>query len=105
MYHCKIKVLETTVQTRTAQMLHLDLPSPCPLYQAGKEWTLFHYGRPLDLCEEAWTAIHRTVYAIMSGAGSQIGGSWIEDGTHAVVCCNNGLRPVLFELVRIEPEP
>jgi len=102
MYRCKIKVLETTVQIALAEKLHQPVPEPCPLYSPGKDWILSHYGRPLDLCEDAWTAIHRTVYAVLSGAGSKIGGHWIEDGKRAVVCCNEGLRPVLFEVTRIE---
>lgn len=105
MYHCKIKVLETTVQSAFAEKFHLPAPTPCPLYQPGKQWILTYYGRPLDLCEDAWTAIHRTVYGVLSGAGASIGGHWLEDGKRAVVCCNEGLRPVLFEVSRTDELP
>ncbi len=102
MFQCRIKVVEITVQKELAEKLHIAPVKPCPLYSVGQEWTLSHYGRPLDLCENAWIAIHRMVYAVMSGAGSEIGGRcWVEDGKRAVVCCNDGLRPVIFELTRV----
>jgi len=106
MVPCKIKVVEVSVNRKLADQLHIFPLAPCPLYQAGREWILRHYCRPLDLCENAWTAIHRIVYAIMSGAGSDIGGRcWVEDGKRAVVCCNDGLRPVVFELTRLDAQP
>ena len=101
MYQCNIRVLETTVQ-KFSDELHIPPVGPCPVFSVGQEWTLSHYGRPLDFCENAWTASHRTVYAVLSGAGSAIGGSWVEDGKQAIVCCNDGRRPVIFELTRVE---
>lgn len=102
MFQCKIKVVELTVRNDLAAQLQAAPVTPCPIFSVGQEWLLSHYGRPLDFCENAWTAIHRMVYAVMTGVGSEITAPcWVEDGRRAVVCCNDGLRPVVFELTRI----
>lgn len=102
LHQCKIRVLKTTVQEDYLRLLPPQEQAPCPVFHEGQEWTLWHYGRPLDFCEEAWTAINRTVYAIQSGTGGRMGGCWIEEGVRAVLCCSDGRRPVFFELSRVD---
>ena len=58
------------------------------------------YAKPDGLCDEAWKAIYQYVFALAHGAESGLFyyGDWIDKPGVAIVCCNDGLRPVIFKL-------
>ena len=52
--------------------------------------------------DEAWAAIDRYLFAFVSGGGDFFGGRWMKDAKTMIACCNDGIRPVVFKLERID---
>lgn len=75
--------------------------SPCPMHSVGQ---IFYTesDKPLDLCNEAWTAICEYVCALASGANPEniaIENSAKAPGVAICICnCNNSQRPVIFKI-------
>jgi len=70
--------------------------------EAGKD-DFYHFGRELDPpfpCAEAWDAISRYIYTAL--AGGAIMKSWTNDERIMIACCNDGTRPVVFKIERID---
>ena len=98
MKRVEIKVLECTVNTRLAPEYGQPNIEPCPFHKAGDVFISVEGAKPERLCESAWQAIEDYVFALGHGAP----GFWLEwsiQNHAAVLCCNDGLRPVTF-LVR-----
>lgn len=53
-------------------------------------------------CSEAWDAISRYIYAALQGGGIMRG--WMRDERLMIACCNDGTRPVIFKIERIDVE-
>lgn len=51
-------------------------------------------------CGEAWDAISRYVYTALQGGS--IMRNWTNDDRMMIACCNDGTRPVIFKLERID---
>lgn len=51
-------------------------------------------------CGEAWDAISRYVYTVLQGGS--IMHKWTNDGRMMIACCNDGTRPVIFKIERID---
>ena len=51
-------------------------------------------------CGEAWDAISRYVYAALQGGS--IMRKWTNDDRMMIACCNDGTRPVIFKIERID---
>ena len=51
-------------------------------------------------CAEAWDSISRYIYSALQG-GSIMDG-WTKDENMMIACCNDGTRPVIFKLERID---
>ena len=51
-------------------------------------------------CGEAWDAISRYVYTALQGGS--IMHSWTNDERMMIACCNDGTRPVIFKIERID---
>jgi len=50
-------------------------------------------------CAEAWDAISRYVYTALQGGS--IMHNWTNDDRMMIACCNDGTRPVIFKIERI----
>lgn len=62
-----------------------------------------HCGAPgVPFCSEAWDAISRYIYAGLQG-GSLMKG-WMKEENVMIACCNDGTRPVIFKIERIDIE-
>lgn len=59
-------------------------------------------GPKLPFCSEAWDAISRYIYAGLQG-GSIMNG-WMNKENIMITCCNDGTRPVIFKIERIDYE-
>ena len=55
-----------------------------------------------SFCSEAWDCISRYVYAALQGGSIMRG--WTNDEKMMITCCNDGTRPVIFKLERIDEE-
>ena len=108
-HKCKITVLRKECYT-DLQEKYLSNPNsgPCSLFEEGQEFILERndkrddFWRMMDgkFCSEAWDAISRYVYAALQG-GSIMSG-WTNDEKMMIACCNDGTRPVIFKIERID---
>ena len=78
---------------------------PCNLFRDGQEFIVDsrNFNRMLDgqFCAEAWDCISRYVYAALQGGAIMRG--WTNDERMMIACCNDGTRPVIFKIERIDP--
>ena len=51
-------------------------------------------------CGEAWDAVSRYVYTALQGGSIMKG--WTNDDRIMIACCNDGTRPVIFKIERID---
>lgn len=72
---------------------------PCPIHEEGETY-LYKGGaeKPEGLCPWAWIDIYAQVAALDKGGGNQ---PWYKEGSEAVSCCTDGIRPVVFILERL----
>lgn len=79
---------------------------PCPYFEEGQEFIIenndFFRMMHGTFCGEAWDCISRYVYAALQG-GSIMNG-WTNDEKMMITCCNDGTRPVIFKLERIDED-
>ncbi len=106
-HKCKITVLKRECY-RDLQARYLADPKsgPCPFFHEGQEIMVDsdNYFRMLHgtFCAEAWDCISRYVYAALQGGSIMRG--WTNDEKVMITCCNDGTRPVVFKLERIDEE-
>ena len=108
-HECRITVLERKCYD-DYQEKYLANPrsGPCPYFREGDVFELkkgdgrndFH--RMLDgrFCAEAWDCVSRYVYAALQGGSIMRG--WTKDDRVMIACCNDGTRPVIFKIERID---
>ncbi len=87
-----------------AQYLANPSAGKCPVFEEGQEFLIENadffrlmHGR---FCAEAWDCISRYVYAGLQGGTFMRG--WTSDANVMIACCNDGTRPVIFKLERID---
>ena len=73
---------------------------PCPLLEAGDTF-VFEGGAqmPEGFCPWAWADIYNSVSALAAGASYS---PWNNREGQTIVCCTDGIRPVVFELHAME---
>ena len=78
----------------------------CPFFQEGQEFLIENgqFFRMMNgsFCAEAWDCISRYVYAALQGGSIMRG--WTRDEDVMIACCNDGTRPVIFKIERIDEE-
>ena len=108
-YECKITVLETKVFPELQEKYLADPKSgSCPFFKAGDTFVLkrtpeqddFYHLMNGKFCGEAWDAISRYVYSALQGGS--IMRKWTNDDRMMIACCNDGTRPVIFKIERID---
>jgi uncharacterized repeat protein (TIGR04076 family) len=77
-----------------------DWMDRCGWFEDGQEIKVKHLEVPEGFCSGAWTAIYPHIRMLAFG-GNMPG---TEEGI-AVGCCNDGLRPVIFKIERVQDEP
>lgn len=99
----KITVLKTTKQEDLAEEYGIENFPTCPLLKEGE---IFYadYAKPEGFCDEAWKAIYQYVFALAHGVDENLFyyNDWIRKPGVAIVCCNDGLRPVIFKLEKTD---
>ena len=78
---------------------------PCPCFQKGDIKRTparddFYHLMNGKFCGEAWDAISRYVYTALQGGS--IMHKWTNDERMMIACCNDGTRPVIFKIERID---
>ncbi|MCD8018232.1 MAG: TIGR04076 family protein [Clostridiales bacterium] len=108
-HQCKITVLETKVFPEYQEQYLADPKSgPCPFFKKGDTFLLertpekddFYHLMDGKFCGEAWDAISRYVYTALQGGSIMHG--WTNDDRMMISCCNDGTRPVIFKIERID---
>ena len=108
---CKITVLRKELCPDLQRQYLADPESgPCPIFEVGQEFLLERsdarddFWHMLDgkFCSEAWDCISRYVYTALQG-GSIMDG-WTKDENVMIACCNDGTRPVIFKIERLDGE-
>ena len=59
-------------------------------------------GPKMPFCSELWDAISRYIYAGLQGGSIMKG--WMDKENTMVACCNDGTRPVILNIERIDYE-
>ena len=109
------KVKITVIDKKCYQDLQKEyladpLSGHCPMFQIGDEFILERNEEKDDFwhmlngkfCSEAWDAISRYVYTGLQGGSIMQG--WTNDEKMMIACCNDGTRPVIFKIERIDEE-
>lgn len=80
---------------------------PCSMFEVGQEFIIdqngpegFWHMMNGKFCSEAWDAISRYVYAGLQDGSIMKG--WTNDEKIMIACCNDGTRPVIFKIERID---
>ena len=104
-----ITVLETKCFPDLQEKYLADPKSgPCPFFKPGDTFLLkrtpqqddFYHLMNGKFCGEAWDAVSRYVYTALQGGSIMQG--WTKDDRMMIACCNDGTRPVIFKIERID---
>lgn len=96
----KITVLRRLCNQDLAdQYLEPGAVLPCPEFAEGQEFVVESSRGPEGFCSAAWHDLY-PYYLILRQGGNFAG--WSRDANCIVRCCTDGVRPVVFELRRIE---
>lgn len=88
------------------EYLHPDFKNagPCNKFKIGQEFIFDRHGFSTmndgNFRMEAWDCISRYVYSALQGGAIMKG--WTEKDGEFIACCNDGTRPVIFRIERIE---
>ena len=104
-HKCKITILKRECYKDLQNKYLADTNSgPCPYFREGQVIMVDsdNFFRMLNgtFCAEAWDCISRYVYAAIQGGSIMHG--WTNDEKVMITCCNDGTRPVIFKLERID---
>lgn len=71
----------------------------CSVFEEGQTFVSEDWPtKPEGFCERAWPDIRHEAAMVMYGASIP----WIEKPGYTITCCNDGLRPVIFKIERID---
>lgn len=106
-HKCKITILKRECYKDLQEKYLADPNSgPCPYFREGQVIMVDNdnFFRMLNgtFCAEAWDCISRYVYAALQGGSIMRG--WTNDEKVMIAYCNDGTRPVVFKLERIDEE-
>lgn len=104
-HKCKITVLRREFyQDLAEEFLANPKVGKCNRFKDGQEFILdqgdFFHMMNGEFCSEAWDSISRYVYAALQGGSIMRG--WTNDEKLMISCCNDGIRPVIFKIERID---
>jgi uncharacterized repeat protein (TIGR04076 family) len=71
----------------------------CERFAEGQTFRAAYDRMPEGFCPGAWADLFRFVLGL--GAGADF--PWMNERGVVLACCNDGFRPVVFRLERIEP--
>ena len=100
----RITVLKRTLQ---ADILEQEIRDekfkrqfcPCPIFEDGQTFVSEDWPTmPEGFCERAWPDIRHEVAMVMYEATVP----WITAEGFTITCCNDGLRPVIFRIERLD---
>ena len=108
-HKCKVTVIDKKLfPDLQAEYLADPKSGVCPFYEIGDEFIFTRYGKQDDFwtqqngkhCSEAWDCISRYIYTALQGGS--IMRNWTNDERMMIACCNDGTRPVIFKIERLD---
>ena len=93
----KKSVSEDFIQEFVEDYMKDNFLAGCDTFNLGQEFVLERPNKPDSFCSWAWANIHRDLVGIMGGSSFP----WIKREGVAIICCTDGLRPVVFKIERI----
>ncbi len=108
-HKCKVTVIDKKCFTEYQESYLADpAAGACPFYQIGDEFIFERYGGEDTFwltgngtqCGEAWDCISRYIYTALQGGSIMRG--WTNDERMMIACCNDGTRPVIFKIERLD---
>ena len=108
-YKCKLTVIDKKVFPDLQEKYLADPNSgACTFYEVGAEYFFERYGDEDTFwtqgkgshCSEAWDCFSRYVYVALQGGS--IMRNWTNDEHMMIACCNDGTRPVIFKIERLD---
>ena len=108
-HKCKVTVIDKKLFPDLQKQYLADPKSgECPFYNVGDEFIFTRYGDEDTFwtmgkgtqCAEAWDCISRYIYTALQGGS--IMRNWTNDEHMMIACCNDGTRPVIFRIERID---
>jgi len=108
-YKCRVEVIDKRVFPEYQEKYLADPQSgPCPFYNIGDVTLFERYGGEDTFwtqakgahCSEAWDCISRYIYTALQGGSIMRG--WTNDEHMMIACCNDGTRPVVFKIERLD---
>ena len=97
----KITVVKRTFQKDVADAYAVKGLGLCELCKEGDEYVSNGWEKPEGLCESAWQSMSHFVFALSHG-GEDFLKDWMKEKNSAVISCNDGCRPVIFHLERMD---
>lgn len=108
-HKCKVTVIDKKCYTDLQEKYLAEPKSgPCPFYNVGDAFVFTRYddedtfwtmGRGSQ-CAEAWDCISRYIYTALQGGS--IMRNWTNDERMMIACCQDGTRPVIFKIERMD---
>ena len=108
-YSIKITVLKRGYEQELVErFIENPQTGKCPVFQEGQEFlvTRENYNNfPYEnhFCVAAWDVIKIKVYAGLQG-GNFYWKGWMKDQNQQILCCDDGVRPVVFLLEKVVEE-
>jgi uncharacterized repeat protein (TIGR04076 family) len=96
----------TVVKRLNRDVIHTDSqldcsckgPPVCPLFREGQEFVADMKSVPAGFCPGAYADLFRFITGLEAGADYP----WMNEKGVVLAACNDGFRPVIFKLERIE---
>jgi len=105
MAKCKITVLRRMLNQDFAdefcadKFFESDAPL-CPVFVEGQEFLVDeNQEKPESFCVAAWDDMYKYVFTLLQQGTFR---GWMKEDGMNIVCCTNGVRPVVFKLGRID---
>ena len=101
MHKVEFKVIKRCFEEEIAKEYGSEGIGLCP---AHKDGDVFYStgGKPNGLCDDAWMAMQHYVFALANNVETFYNGDWVKKPGTAICSCNDGLRPVIFKIERME---
>lgn len=108
-YKCRVTVIDKKCFPELQSKYLADPKSgECSFYNVGDTFLFERYGDEDTFwregngtqCAEAWDCISRYIYTALQGGS--IMRNWTNDEHMMIACCNDGTRPVIFKIERLD---
>lgn len=100
MHKVKITVLSVELKQELIAAHGCGRLDACPWHKEGDSF-ITDFRKPDGFCADAWCCIEKYVFTLAHTRKPLFWNDWAEPGK-AVVCCNDGLRPVTFLVESLE---